>query len=374
MNKKIKVLFFIESLSGGGAEKVLATLVQHIDKNKFDITVSTVTDGGVYSEKISQVVNYIPLIKTKKQILYKILYKAIYNYLPLIWVYKLFIPKGNDIEIAFCEGYATKLLAISPTKNKLTWVHTDLISNPWTQNSVYLSVEQEKKSYSKYTNILGVSDSVSKSFEKKFNLHATTIYNPIDSDDIINKSKYKIDLPSKTRTRIVTIGRLVDQKGYDRLLVVAKNLIDEGLDFELWILGDGPQRSILAHYIEENKLFKNIKLWGFVGNPYPYIAASDLFVCSSRSEGYSTVVTEALILETPVITTLCAGMKELLGEYNEWGVVVENNDSALIDPIRKVINNRSYLIELKNKATERGSKFKIESLIKPIEHILETCN
>lgn len=369
MAQKIKVLFFIESLVYGGAEKTLATIINQIDKNRFDVTVATVTAGGVYVERISRLVTFKPLIKTHNRILYKILYHLIYFHLPLRMVYHLFFPKGNDVEIAFCEGFATKLLAHSRNKDKIAWVHTDMLANPWTQGLVYSQIEEEKRAYSKYNKVICVSETVRQSLETKFGIESDIIYNPIDSADIINKSKEEVSLPVKNKLRIVTTGRLVKQKGYDRLIKTVYELRKGGRDFELWILGDGPDRAELEDYIDKNNLDDCIKLWGFVPNPYPYIAASDIFVCSSRSEGYSTAATEALILGIPVITTLCSGMKELLGN-SIYGVIVENEDMALLEPLKKVVKDRDYLAALTRMARKRSNDFSISSLMNPIEELL----
>lgn len=369
MKQKTKVLFFIESLAGGGAEKTLSTIINHINKEKFDITVVTVIANGIYVDQISRFVKFKPLIKTHNLILYKILYHLIYFYLPLRMIYNLFFPKGNDVEVAFCEGFATKLLAHSPNKNKIAWVHTDMLVNPWTQGLVYSSIDKERKAYLKYNKVICVSETVKQSVKTKFGVVADTIYNPIDSDEIISKSKEKIALPIKRKLRIVTIGRLVEQKGYDRLVRVVNELRNEGFSFELWILGDGPEKKGLVDYIDKNNLDDYIKLWDYISNPYPYMITCDIFVCSSRCEGYSTAVTEAVILELPVITTLCAGMKELLGD-NTHGVIVENEDMALLEPLRKIISDPKYLAKLTQKAKKRSNNFKISRLIKPIEELL----
>lgn len=371
MEKKTKVLFFIESLAGGGAEKVLSTIIEHIDKDRFDVTVSSVTAEGVYVEQVSKLVKFKPLITTHNMLLYKILYHLIYYYLPLRWVYQLFLPKGNDVEVAFCEGFATKLLARSPVMKKIAWVHIDLLGNPWTQKTAYISIEEEKQAYLKYSDIICVSDYAKQSFESKFGIDAQTIYNPIDSNIIIKKSRAVFSLPPKTKIRFVTAGRLVAQKGYDRLLKVVKDLKEGGCDFELWILGDGPDKNALLGYINENNLGDYVKLWGFIPNPYPYIAAGDVFVCSSRSEGYSTVATEAIILGVPVITTRCAGMEELLGKNSECGYIVENEEFALIEPLKRVINDPASLGKLRQNAAARGNDFRIEFLIRPVECLLQ---
>lgn len=370
MDTKTKVLFFIESLSGGGAEKILFTIVNHINKDRFDLTVSTVIAEGVYAERVSKLTRFKPLIKVRNPFLFKVLYHLIYFYLPIKWVYSLFVPKGNDVEVAFCEGFATKLLSHSSAKRKIAWVHTDMILNPWTQGLVYSSIENERNAYLKYNKVICVSETVRDSVKNKFAVESDVLYNPIYSDEIIKKSKEKIPVPEKKRFRFITLGRLVEQKGYDRLLKVVKKLRNENFDFDLWILGEGPARKALTDYIIENGLEKEVKIWGFIPNPYPYMVTGDVFVCSSRSEGYSTAVSEALILGIPVVTTLCSGMKELLQDGNS-GLIVKNEELTLVEPLKKMMNDPDYLTYLSHKAKERGSDFTISSLMKPIEELLQ---
>ena len=99
------------------------------------------------------------------------------------------------------------------------------------------------------------------------------------------------------------------------------------------------------------------------------MARADLFVCSSRSEGYSTAVTEALILGLPVITTECSGMVELL-KNGECGLITENDDEAFYEGLKSLLNDAAMLAHYREKAVERGKDFTIESLMEPIEKLL----
>lgn len=122
-----KVLFVIESLSGGGAEKVLTVLLKHIDKTRFDITLCTVVETGVYMDEVKKYVSCTSILGSpdRKTFLgkawYRFKYRCVYNWLPMKWVYRLFVPKGNEVEIAFVEGFATKLMAASTNKKAKNW-------------------------------------------------------------------------------------------------------------------------------------------------------------------------------------------------------------------------------------------------------------
>lgn len=380
MNPSKRILFLIESLSGGGAEKVLSVLLKHIDKTKFDITLCTIVDTGIYAAEVRKYVKYTSILGNPQKktlfgkILYKIFYQLIYNILPSKLTYLLFIPKGNDIEVAFIEGICTKLLSHSTNKKakKIAWVHIDLQKFPWIKD-IYKNFDQEKTSYSKYNQIVGVSNTVTDSVKKRYGLNnnVITLYNPIENFDIIQKSNESITLPPKAQAiRMVTVGRFVPQKAYDRLLRVVNRLYENGYPIELWILGDGEQRPMLEEYIHTHSLNEIVTLWGFQKNPYPYLKHSDIFVCSSISEGYSTAVTEALILELPVITTACSGMDELLLN-GECGLITENSENGLYEGIKHILDNTN-LLAYKQNILKHQKRFLLSNQMAQIENLFNS--
>ena len=194
-----------------------------------------------------------------------------------------------------------------------------------------------------------------------------TQYNPIDEDDIKKRANEKINILDSSAIKFITIGRLVEQKGYDRLIRVIKRLKEEydGV-FQLLILGDGEKKKQLGEYIKENKLTNIVKLQGFVKNPYPYLKNSDLFICSSRAEGYSLVIAESLILNVPVISTKCSGPNELL-DFGKYGMLVENDEDSLYLGLKNIIDDRNKLKELKKKSQKRSEIFNYKKTIERIE-------
>ena len=194
-----------------------------------------------------------------------------------------------------------------------------------------------------------------------------TQYNPIDEYDIKKRANEKINILDSSAIKFITIGRLVEQKGYDRLIRVIKRLKEEydGV-FQLLILGDGEKKKQLEEYIKENKLTNIVKLQGFVKNPYPYLKNSDLFICSSRAEGYSLVIAESLILNVPVISTKCSGPNELL-DFGKYGMLVENDEDSLYLGLKNIIDDRNKLKELKKKSQKRSEIFNYKKTIERIE-------
>ena len=354
----IKILFVIENLSDGGAEMVLRNLVNNMNQSEFDITV--MTTFPVDSKK------YLA-----EGIKFKSLYKKYskFNYTKyrvesaLRLAYKFHVKEKYDIEVAYLECGATKIVAGSNSgAKKIAWVHCELkraMQNPEE------FANQTKKYYNKYDRVACVSKKVAKDFEELFGNtpKADVVYNVVDSDKIIDKSNEKFKyLNKKTKFTIATVGRLTTPKSYLRLLKIAKRLKYDNLDFNLWIIGDGEQRQMLETYIKENDLTDSVKMFGFQENPYPFMKAADLLVCSSIYEGFSTYITEGLILGKPIVTTECSGMRELLGD-SEYGIITENSEDALYEGIKRIMTDEELLKHYEEKSIERGYSFHTDVLV-----------
>ena len=180
-----------------------------------------------------------------------------------------------------------------------------------------------------------------------------------------------ISLNNNDILNLITVGRLENQKGYDRIIKVLAKLKREDYKFHLKILGEGSERDRLEDLITQNELKEYVELTGFTDNPYPYVKNADLFVCSSRSEGYSTVITESLILGTPVITTDCSGMRELLKD-GEIGLIVENESEKLYSGLKELFKNPDKIRKYKSLLEKDFKRFDTNTLMSPIEELLKS--
>lgn len=362
---KIKILFYIDTLIGGGAEKVLRNLVNSMDLSKFDITVQTTwQENG--KALLADGINYKYCYK-KRNPISEIIFRLEAD---AGLAYPLHIKGDYDIEVAYLEAAPTKLIASSTDKKakKLAWVHCDLAKNT---SDIESFVAKTKPWYLKYDKVVCVSESVRKSFTEMFGAspEAVTLYNTIDDKEI--KEKAKEPLPEALKNEkltVVSLGRLMPQKNMMRLLKATNALLKEGYDFNLWILGEGIERPMLEEYIKENGLSDNVTLFGFCNNPYPYIKAADLAACSSDYEGFSTFVTESLILGKTVVTTDCNGMQELLGD-SEYGIITEIDDTAFLNGLRELISAPELLKEYTEKAKLHGQSFSKEALTEKTESL-----
>lgn len=370
---KKKILFFIESLGGGGAEKVLSTVVKHIDTQKFEVMVCVITEGGRYDEEISSQVCLCSLLKNPNtyhglgKLWYWLKYHLIYDWLPLKWVYKLFLPHDSDVEIAFVEGFATRLLASSTNKKakKIAWVHCDLKNQPWTiLRGVYGNLEEEISVYKRFHSVLCVSNIVENVMKEHYGLSNTfTIYNPIDEQSIKHlasqKCEWNID---GSNFNVVSVGRLEKVKGFDKLIPIVRDIRDAGIAIHLWILGDGTEKNPLKMLVDELGLEDNVTFTGFLSNPYSLMSKMDLFVCASRAEGFSLVIAEAMILGMPVISMDCAGPRELITNTGT-GVLCDSYEEMKSEIYR-------WAKSIKSRSDMRVVSFDITHVMSQIENVL----
>lgn len=358
-----KILFFINTLEAGGAEKVLVDLLNMLDKSKYDIDLLTLS-GGVHESRLTDQINHKKILK-KSGFLSKLIIK-----LPPKLFRKLFIKKKYDIEIAYLEGFPTRVVAKSKNAKKLAFVHCDVSVKPILQN-FYKSKESCLDEYKSLDNVCFVSKMAQEGFEKTFGKldNGRVVHNVINVDEIKAKADENNDFEYTTEgLKIISVGRLSPEKGYERLVRVASQL-EKKYDFELCLLGEGPEREKIESLIREHNV-KSVRLLGFQKNPYSYMKKADLYVCPSFYEGYSTTVTECMVLGIPVLTTDCAGMDEIL-EGGKCGLIVENSENGLEKGLEEVLSQKSTQQWLLDVTKKRSTEITGESELNEFLNIIE---
>ena len=371
------ILFFMETVDFGGAETVFTNIIKNINKSKFCIKVVTERDHELFTDEIKAAVPYDCFIKTERSAVRDFWNKIVIK-LSLVLseknIRKYFIRGNYDVEVAFCEGYSTKIIGNSKKRNckKIAWVHTDMIVNPWSEK-IFGSAEEEKKCYENFDAIVCVAETMKEAFIQKYGMakKVHVLYNPIDFDSIIEKSKEKNNFDFGNGMKFILAGSFVKVKGFERFVNVCERLKNDGKLFSVLIMGDGEEKEYIKKIIVEKKLGDTIKTLDFQTNPYKYIAHSDVYVCSSYAEGYSTSVSEAVALSVPVITTECSGMREIFGE-NECGIICENSEDGLYNAMKKVLENPSLLEKFSNEEKKRANDFSLQKRVKAIEDFLES--
>lgn len=381
MNKK-KILIRIGSLRHGGAEKVLVTFLKNLPENKYEIDLLLNLKSGKYLKDVPSWVSVYHLhkgemITTNKPWeipvkAFRISYEVLLKLFPKA-LYKFILKKQHyDIELIANHRLLEEVLN-SPikTSKKVVWVHNDLFS---------ISEYTTKKlsNFFKADKIWVISEKIKSGFQKL----ATTredreklirIYNPIDSQEIINKSEEDINFTftkEKNEKIFVAVGTVFPQKGFDRLIKMHKRLLQEGYKHKIYIVGDGYDFKNIHALVKSLNLDDTVKMVGYQENPYPFFKNADYFILSSRYEGYPTVLFEALTLKKPIIATDVSGVSEILQE-GKLGKIVENSEEGIYTGMKQFLTQPEITQKYIQEMNDKELPFTLENAVSRLTTILD---
>lgn len=365
---KIKIAFLIHDLGPGGAEKVLVNLVNNMDDSKFDISVIALFRGGVNEQFLHDNIHYnvwIPyMVPGNSKIMRLFSPKRLY---------KMCIKEKYDIVVSYLEGPTARLVSGCTDEDTrlVSWIHCSMPDEK-AASVGFRSFSEAKACYSRFDNTVCVSKWVMDVFKNTFSFEKPieVLYNTIETRLIEEKANEPVDVFKNDEINICAVGKVLKSKGCERLVNIQKRLVADGFRTHIYFIGIGADEEFVKSFAKDNNLVDSITLLGYQTNPYKYVSKCDLFVCASYSEGFSTAATEALIVGTPVVTVDVSGMREMLGENNEYGIVTENNEDALYEGIKKMLTTPGMLEYYAERAKERGKKFSTEKTVKAVEKML----
>ena len=364
-----EILFIIENLRGGGAEKVLLDLLRRFDYTHYHVSLHVAYPEGVYKNDIPKEVELIFLYKKNHTFCRKAFrYYKRYGGFSYMLRYQLQkrIKNSYDVIVSFLEGRALLLHSLIRDKGgmNITWVHSDLSTYHWTM-AAFPSLSAEKKCYATMDKIVFVSHQAMNSFSNMFALSvpATCIYNIIDTKHIqALAAKEEISYPCFTVTTMGTLNRV---KAFEKLVYVAKRFSDAGYSIHFQIIGEGDKEEQLKKLCHDLKVQAQVHFLGFMNNPYPYLKSSDMYVSTSLSEGFSLVIGEAMGLGVPVAATRTAGATELLDE-GRCGVLTEHDEEDIYKGIKMLVDDERLRSEYAEKALRRSEIFAVDKIMQQI--------
>lgn len=356
MNKK-KLVFIINHFQySDGVSKALLNLVNNVDLSLYEVTIKPIY--GLDKEILSEIKEGI-VVEKCFGFYFRGLDKII-KLVPKKILYKKIINGKYDVEVAFQCGIPTHLVGYS-TNNcavHVAWMHG------------YLLYPYE---YSKCDKVVCVSKyCADKAIKEMGGNNANIIYkyNIIDDKKIKKMSQQfvniKFNYPGELK--FISVGRHSSEKGYIRLINILAELRDEGYKFNMILVGDGPEHNSIKNSIKKLEMEKYILLVGEDNNPHKYTILSDLFICSSYSEGYSTACTEAAILGVPIITTDVPGGQEIIDEC-ECGILANNDDKSLKESIKYILDNKLIIDKWKEIMKKNCEKFSLENRKKELDDL-----
>ncbi|CAM4182231.1 glycosyltransferase involved in cell wall biosynthesis [Paenibacillus endophyticus] len=390
---KKKILFVMNNLNCGGAEKSLLSLLQTIDLSKFDVDLYLFKHEGIFFDKLPEAVHILEE-PTGYRYFDMSIRKAVYSCL-----------KSGNVKLALSRIVAGFILSTEKNaarREQRVWKYLsvglpalqqkyDAAIGFLEKNPVYFCIEKVQANqkigfihndydklqmdsridfpfFTKLDHLVTVSDGCGEVLNQRFPQfkQKIKIIHNIISPPIIHKmstERMDVDINAGHGISIVSIGRLTSQKGFEMAIGACKTLVEQGYDLNWYVIGEGEERIHLEKLIDSYGLDRYFHLIGLKENPYPYIQNADIYVQPSRFEGKSISIDEAKILQKPiVVTNFSTARDQIIHKQN--GLIVEMNAASLSEGIKQLIDDKEMRIYLKEQlALEKlGSELEIEKL------------
>lgn len=361
--RKKQILFVIDSLGCGGAERSLISLLPKLDNNRAQIHLMTMSRGGVFEQFLSDGITIMSFpehtgvskalfkasqgtfsIKTRLFSLLSIRRHRAEMYWSAMRTAYPALKSSYDVAVAYHQGFPTYYVAEKvKAAKKIAWINTDMSKAGYRQN-------YNRSYYDRYDNVVAVSDILRERLCSQGYVVAdkiSTIYDINDAYLIRKMAKEDVFItPSDSSLlRLATVGRMVPIKNYSLAVETAKRLKQRGIRFLWTMVGDGADRSKVEKLIRQYDLEPEISLVGLRPNPYPYIAQCDIYVNTSLFEGFGLTLTEARILNKPIVTTNFSVVNDQISDGVN-GLVVEPEAEALAEAIIRLFNDRQLYTDI----------------------------
>jgi glycosyltransferase involved in cell wall biosynthesis len=363
MGSKTKVLFFLVSLGGGGAERTCVNIINNLDRSKFEpVLVLGTADDARYIDLLCDDVKVIVLGAPRLRYVFMKLLRCIRKEQPdllfttmthnnvMLLVVKMFLPEKIPIVVREANH----------------WLGSNQIPTlaKWVVKFAYNHLADS---------IIALSKGVKRDLVEKFGIRdskITVIYNPVEVKTIQQLACEPLQLDDHSQGKtVLAVGRLVESKDYVTLLR-AFALVTQHVRARLVVLGEGPLEQQLKQLCSKLGIEDRVWFLGFKHNPYKYMRNADLFVLTSQSEGFGHVIVEAMAVGTPVIATDCkSGPGEII-EDDKYGLLVPVGDHrALAERIISVLENEDLRNGLKLAGSKRALDFDAIRITKLYEEL-----
>ena len=379
-----RILFFNDSLSLGGTEVLLVDLLNHLSGKDCRITLllPQPSDSDVLLKEVSDAVEVKYLYKKNASHLGKRLGEFFMVFFPRLFALCKGI-KSSDYDEVVCFKECFYARIFSKMKlYKILWIHNILYRRQFETHSakerlaVWLNKKQlriTQRAYNKFDKVVCVSDTCKQVYlnilhngEEPKNQSIEVLYNAIDLDKVIEKSKEPIpDLPQGI-TKFLLVTRVSPEKRTDRLIYAASRLKEEGYKFMVYIIGEGLEQTAKMPVVLGND---TIHFMGRIDNPFPYMLQCNWLLCVSERESFSLALLEAMALKTPVITTDCGGPADIVAG-GKYGILVPNSAEGVYEGMKKVLDTPALSVEYSANLKEAVARFDYNSWLRKVDKLL----
>ncbi|WP_417427784.1 glycosyltransferase [Halpernia sp.] len=376
-NKKIKVLFRHRSMEMGGVEKVLLSMLNNLDREKFDLSLALNLFQGELRNQIPSFINFKYLAKGKEDfpknpLLNKLAFIIrgikLLSYRKFPWIADSFILKNNaDVEIATGYTMFSDVLNSSNKKSKkIGWLHSDI-----TFPKLQPVVTEILKQIPQFDYFIWGSQQAKDIFVETYpNIKLPenkVILNAIPIEELkLKAAEFPLSFAKKT---FVSVGRLHTRKGFHKLIEAHANLLKEGFEHEIIAIGDGEERENLEKQAEDLGVTESFKFLGTLLNPYPYVKNADFFILSSESEGWPLIIAETLILQKPIIATKVGGIPEMITNQKN-GILIDYEVNAMQNAMRDFLTKPEIINNIKENLKHSEELFDSKKIFSAVEEII----
>lgn len=361
-----KIMFFLFSLSGGGAERTVVNIINNLDQTKFEPLLVLGTDkNNDYYYLLNKNIRVRVLGCTKLRYCTLKLSKCI---------------KQEDPDLLFSTINANNiilLLAKILSFSKVPTIVREANNRTQSGSVTFFNKIITKILYNYFSDkVISLSEGVKNDLIRNFHVREqkiNVIYNPIEVDKIQALSKEVVHDFNKNKNEkiLVAVGRLVEQKDF-KTLIKAFNRVSKEVNVRLVILGKGPKEKELKQLAEDMGIQHKIEFLGFKQNPYKYMRLADVFILSSKWEGFGHVIVEAMSTGTPVISTNCQSGPEEIIKDNKYGILTPvGNDKELSEVTISLLKDKKMQNELRERGRERAKDFDVKKIAHKYEEVFD---
>lgn len=379
LKKKIKILFRHRSMEMGGVEKVLLSMLNNLNREKFDLSVCLNLFQGELRNEIPDYVDVKTLAKGKEDFSKN----PFINKIQLVaravklWLYRTFpsIPDRfilkNDVDIEIATGYTmfSDVLNSSNKKSKkIGWFHSDI-----TYPKLQPAVPQILKQIPQFDYFIWGSQQAKDIFQET---HPNTslpdnqvILNAIPMEELKQKAAEFTPDFGTGHPVFVTVGRLHSRKGHHLLMKVHAQLLKDGFPHKIYVIGDGEEKENLEKQAEQLGVSDSFLFLGSLLNPYPYVQHADFFIMPSESEGWPLIIADTLILQKPIISTAVGGIPEMI-THKKNGYLVDYTEPSIYGGMKEMMTSPELVAEIRENLKDSEKQFDNRKIFNAVENII----
>ncbi len=376
--KKIKVLFRHRSMEMGGVEKVLLSLLNNLDREKFDMTVCLSINQGELRNEFPMHVRKVYLAEGREDLSKNKWRQKIQLALRNIELKKIakkpaiaqnILKENYDVEIATTYAiYGNVLNSVNKNSKKIAWLHSDLTLAGFDPYRAEIFKNLQQFDYVIYGSKQCKEILAEKYPDVKFP-PGEVILNAIPIEEL-KKRAQESPVDFGEVPTFISVGRLHYRKGYHTLLEAHKKLIDAGFNHQINVIGDGEDWEKLNSRVKELGVGNSFKLLGAKMNPYPYVKNADFYVMPSESEGWPLIIAETLILQKPILATNVGGVPELI-EHGKTGFLVEYSVESLYAGMKEFLQNKALVQKIQENLSCIEDQFDNQKIFSAVENVIK---